>query len=92
MSLEVDLRLLDVHSLKEKRSVIRPVIEGARRRYSVAAAEVAHQDSLRQATIGVAVVSGESGHAVEVADAVERFIWSFPELQVTSVVRRWVED
>jgi uncharacterized protein YlxP (DUF503 family) len=88
----MDLRLIDVHSLKDKRSVVRPIVEGARRRYSVAAAEVAHQDSLREATIGVAVVSGEAGHAVEVADAVERFVWSFPEIQVTSVVRRWLED
>ena len=72
--------------------MIRPVIEGARRRYSVAAAEVAHQDSQREATVGFAVVSGEAGHAVEVADAVERFVWSFPEFQVASVVRRWLED
>jgi uncharacterized protein len=86
------LRLNDVHSLKEKRSVIRPIVEGTRRRYSVAAAEVAHQDSLREATIGVAVVSGQAGHAAEVADAVERFVWSFPEIQVLSVERRWQED
>jgi uncharacterized protein YlxP (DUF503 family) len=38
------------------------------------------------------VVSGDPGHAVEVADAVERFVWSFPEFHVTSVVRRWQED
>ena len=88
----MDLRLLDVHSLKEKRSVVRPIVEGARRRYSVSAAEVGHQDSLRQATIGVSVVSGDAGHAVDVADAVERFVWSFPEIQVPSVVRRWLEE
>lgn len=88
----MDLRLHDVHSLKEKRSVIRPILEGAHRRYQVAASEVGHQDSLRQATLGMAVVSGDAGHAVEVMDAVERFVWSFPEIEVLSAQRRWLED
>ena len=36
-----DLRLPAVHSLKEKRAVIRPIIDGARNRFQVAAAGVA---------------------------------------------------
>lgn len=91
MALEVHLRLRDVHSLKEKRSVIRPILDGAQRRFSVAAAEVAHQDSLREATIGLAVVSGEAGHARSVLDAAERFVWSFPEVEVLSAERNWLE-
>lgn len=87
----MDLRLRDVHSLKEKRSVVRPILEGARRRFSVAAAEVAHQDSLRQATIGLATVSGDRSHAVDVLDAVERFVWSFPEVEVLAAERNWME-
>ena len=88
----MELRLLDVHSLKEKRSVIRPIMEGAHRRFSVAVSEVAHQDSLRQATIGMACVSGDAGHATEVMDAAERFVWSFPEIEVLSAERSWLED
>jgi uncharacterized protein len=90
--MEVDLRLHDVHSLKEKRSVIRPILEGAHRRYGAAAAEVGHQDSLREATLGMAVVSGDVGHATDVMDAVERFVWSFPEIEVVSAERSWLED
>jgi hypothetical protein len=87
----MELRLRDVHSLKEKRSVVRPIIEGAHRRFAVAAAEVAHQDSLRQATVGMAVVSGDAGHASDVLDGVERFVWSFPEIEVLSSSRHWVD-
>lgn len=87
----MQLRLRDVHSLKEKRAVVRPIVEGARRRFGVAAAEVDHQDSLRQATIGLAVVSNRAGHAGEVLDSAERFVWSFPEIEVLSVERRWME-
>src|ERR1700756_1596625 len=37
--LELDLLLGDVHSLKEKRSVVRPIVAELRRRFSVSAAE-----------------------------------------------------
>lgn len=74
-----------MHSLKEKRAVIKPIIEGARRRYQVAAAEVDYQDKWQRAGIGVAVVAASAGHAEEVLQAVERFVWSFPEVEVISI-------
>ena len=85
----MDLRLRDVHSLKEKRSVVKPILEGAHRRFAVAAAEVDHQDNLRLATLGMATVSGSAAHAGEVIDAVERFVWSFPEIEVVDARRHW---
>jgi uncharacterized protein YlxP (DUF503 family) len=90
VALSVDLRLRDCHSLKEKRSVIRPILDGAARRYSVAAAEVAHQDSWQRATLGMAAVSGSLSHARQVIESVERFVWSFPEVEVISVERGWL--
>jgi uncharacterized protein YlxP (DUF503 family) len=39
-SLTADLLLGDVHSLKEKRALVRPIVAELRRRFSVAAAEV----------------------------------------------------
>ena len=91
-SLRLELHLRDVHSLKEKRAVLKPILEGARRRYAVTAAEVDHQDKWQRATIGMAVVSGSPGHAREVIDAVERFVWSFPEVEVSDVRRDWYGD
>ena len=91
-SVTMDLRLPAVHSLKEKRAVLRPILDGARRRYAVAAAEVGSQEAWQSATIGMAAVSGSAHHAGEVLDAVERFVWSFPEVQVTSTLRNWLGD
>lgn len=88
----MDLRLPAVHSLKEKRAVLRPILDGARRRYAVAAAEVGAQEAWQSATIGMAAVSGSAHHAGEVLDAVERFVWSFPEVEVTSTLRNWLGD
>ncbi len=90
-SLTVDLHLPASHSLKDKRSLLRPILEGCRRRFAVAAAEVGHQDLWQRSTLGMAVVSGSAGHAEEVLDAVERFVWSFPEVEVTSLGRNWLE-
>ena len=91
-SVTMDLRLPAVHSLKEKRAVLRPILDGARRRFAVAAAEVGSQDVWQSATIGMAAVSGSAYHAGEVLDAVERFVWSFPEVEVTSTLRNWLGD
>ena len=65
--------------------MIKPIIEGARRRYQVAVAEVDHQDKWQRAAIGVAAVASSAGHADEVLATVERFVWSFPEIEVIAV-------
>ena len=41
-ALEFDLLLGDVHSLKEKRSVVRPLIADVRKRFELSVAEVDH--------------------------------------------------
>ena len=43
-ALELSLRIPLGDSLKAKRAVIRPILDGAHRRYGVASAEVADQD------------------------------------------------
>jgi len=91
-SLGVDLRLPDVHSLKEKRAVITPIVEGARRRHRVASAEVGHQDCWQRAELGFAAVAGSEGQVRDVLDAVERFVWSFPEVEVIQAVRAWLDE
>jgi uncharacterized protein YlxP (DUF503 family) len=81
----IELFLPHCHSLKEKRAVVKPIIEGIRRRYQAAVAEVDHQDKWQRAAVGVAVVSASPSHAGEVMRAVERFVWSFPEVDVVSI-------
>ncbi|GAA2382956.1 DUF503 domain-containing protein [Gordonia cholesterolivorans] len=89
-SLEFDFLLGDVHSLKGKRSVIRPLIAEIRRRYDVSVAEVDHRDVHRRTLIGVAAVSGDAAHVTEVLDAAERFGAARPEVELLSVRRRMV--
>ena len=92
LAVELDLRLPSCQSLKEKRSVLRPVIDGLRNRHPVAVSEVDHQDLWQRAAIGMAVVSASPSHARGLMDQAERFVWSFPELEVLGSVSRWIED
>ncbi len=87
-TLAIDLLLGDVHSLKEKRSVVRPIVAELRKRFEVAAAEAGHVDLHRRSVIGVAIVAADSGHCVEVLAAVERLVAERPEVEVLSARTR----
>jgi uncharacterized protein len=91
-TLRADLLLGAVGSLKEKRSVVRPIVAELRRRYAVAAAEVGDADLHRRAVIGLAVVTGEPAHAAQVLDACERWLAARPEVELLSVRRALHSD
>jgi uncharacterized protein YlxP (DUF503 family) len=86
-TLELDLLLGDVHSLKGKRSVVRPLVAEIRRRHEVAVAEVDNLDLHRRAGIGVAAVSADQAHVVELLDAVENLVAGRPEVELLSARR-----
>lgn len=92
LAMRVDLHLGECRSLKAKRAVLKPIIEGCKRRFGVACAEVAGEDTWQRSSIGVAVVSNRAHHAEEVLDEVERFIWSSPGIQVLGTDRQWLEQ
>ena len=87
-TLSFDLLLGDVRSLKEKRSVVRPIVAELRRRYPVSVAEVGDQDLYRRAGIGLAVVSGDLAHLTDVLDRCERWMIARPEADLLSARRR----
>jgi uncharacterized protein YlxP (DUF503 family) len=90
--LEVDLHIPAARSLKAKRAVLKPLIEGLRRRFAVAVAEVDHQDLWQRAGVAVAVVSSTPSQVQNVLDACERFVWSHPDLEVLGCSRTWLDD
>ncbi|MFC4945495.1 DUF503 domain-containing protein [Pseudonocardia sp. GCM10023141] len=87
-ALELDVLLGDVGSLKEKRSVVRPIVAELRKRFEVAVAEAGHLDLHRRALIGVSCVAAESGHVTDVLDACERLVAARPELELLSARHR----
>jgi uncharacterized protein YlxP (DUF503 family) len=91
LAARIDLHLPGCRSLKDRRQVIRPILDGARHRFGVSAAEVDHQDRWQRAALGFAAVSGRQHHATDVIEEVERFVRSFPEAEVIDIERTWLD-
>ncbi|WP_047870040.1 DUF503 domain-containing protein [Nocardiopsis sp. RV163] len=87
-ALTLDVLLGDVHSLKQKRSLVRPVVSELRRKFSVSVSEAGDQDLYRRAKIGVAVVAPTAAHARELMDSCEGFVAGRPELELLSARQR----
>jgi uncharacterized protein len=92
-ALTIDVLLGDVRSLKQKRSVVRPLIAEVHRKFpGVAVGETGHLDLHRRAEIGIAVVSSTAANAREVLDACERFVAERPEIEVLSARQRLLTE
>jgi uncharacterized protein YlxP (DUF503 family) len=85
--LEFDILLGDVRSLKQKRSVVRPIVAELQRRLAVSAAETGSLELHRRTGIGLAVVAADREHVVEVLDAAERLVAARPEIELLSARR-----
>ncbi len=67
------------------------MVEGVAHRFHAAVADLGPADAWQRADVGVALV-GSSPHVLtEVADEIERFVWSFPEHEVLRVERSWLD-
>ncbi|GAA2009000.1 DUF503 domain-containing protein [Microbacterium ulmi] len=86
--IEFDVLLGDVHSLKQKRSILRPLMSDLGRRAEAAVAEVGANDLHRRAAIGVSVVAREASHVRDVLDRADRLLSEeHPEITVLSTRR-----
>ena len=86
-TLALDVLLGDVRSLKQKRSVVRPIVAELRRKLEVSVAEVGHLDLYRRTEIGLAVVSADAAHVHRVLDTAERMVAARPEIELLSARR-----
>jgi uncharacterized protein YlxP (DUF503 family) len=91
-TLRCDVLLGDVHSLKEKRAVVRPIVAELRRRFEVAAAETGDQELHRRAELSVSVVTSDHRHAREVLENCERLVAGRPEIELLSTRVRVLDD
>ena len=88
--IEFDLLFGDIHSLKEKRSVLRPVLAEVRKRFDVSIAEVDLQGLHRRSAVGAGLVSADRAHIVDVLDAIENYVAYRPGIDLLSARRRVV--
>lgn len=73
-SLELELFISHAQSLKEKRSVVRRIVDRVRNKFNVSVAEVDCLDLHQRAVIGVVAVSNDQKFTNSVLNQVHRFV------------------
>jgi uncharacterized protein len=83
-SLTLDLILPEAHSLKDKRSSIKSILQRLRNEFNVSTAEVGQQDRWQIARLGVVCVSSDERYAEGQLQAVVNWIEEHrPDLQIS---------
>ncbi|MBF0406195.1 MAG: DUF503 domain-containing protein [Candidatus Riflebacteria bacterium] len=82
-----ELHFPEVHTLKEKRQVLRCLLDRVRAKFSVSIAEVEYNDLWQRSVIGVAIVSNDRTHLEQMGSKIEEIIQSHD--QATMINREW---
>jgi uncharacterized protein YlxP (DUF503 family) len=86
--LEVHLRISEAHSLKEKRRVVKRVVERLKNKFNVSVSEIGDQDRWQSSIIGVVTV----GSSRKIVDAtLEKVIVFIEELYPGKLVNYYKE-
>ncbi len=84
-TLTIVLHLHDTGSLKDKRQIIKSLIETTRQKFNISIAEVDDLASWRRATIGVACVANDGPYVNKVLDKVIDTLEGNPRVDVGEV-------
>jgi uncharacterized protein len=74
--LTIQLHLPGCRSLKEKRSIIKPLLSRLHREFNVSAAEMDLQDSWQETVVGCAMVGNDRAHLERSLQTVARWVES----------------
>ncbi|MCZ7530690.1 MAG: DUF503 domain-containing protein [Acidimicrobiia bacterium] len=91
VAVRYELRIPHSRSLKEKRRVLRPLIDGLRHRLKVSVAEVDHQDTWQRAAVAVALVASSAVQLDELRARVDRLVDTAPDMELLDVQIAWPE-
>lgn len=80
---EVECILYEGRSLKNKRSVMKQLMQKIQNKFNVAIAETEYQDLWQRMKLGIVTISNEWTHAEQTIQQVLHVIDSFPELERT---------
>ncbi|AUJ26640.1 DUF503 domain-containing protein [Virgibacillus dokdonensis] len=83
MYAEVECFLYESNSLKQKRSIIKPVLTKCKKDFNIAITELDYHDLWRRIKFGIVTISTERAHAEQVLQGVMDVIDSYTELERT---------
>lgn len=91
-ALRVDLRIPNVHSLKEKRHRMSLLTTDLRNAFpALAVAEVGHQDQWQRTALGVALVTPDQPHLQRLIAGVRRYFDGRPDAELLDIEISYLE-
>jgi len=84
-SIIIQMLISDSYSLKDKRSVIKSMIEKSRRKFNVSISEVDDNDILNKSTLGLSFVSNDSKQLEKSLNQVIKFIELNYEIEIIQI-------
>ncbi len=82
-TLRIKLYVPNCHSLKDKRMIVKSLIQKSRNKFNVSIAEIEDQDYYQTIVLGAACVSNSRTQANSALDEVMRFIEDNTDAEVT---------
>ncbi len=85
---KLDLRIPENHSLKEKRHVLRKLIDRVRTRFNVAISEVGDNDLWQRAQMGFCTVGNDRRH---INSSLDKVIYFIEQMNLVEMVHSEIE-
>jgi len=85
---KLDLRIPENHSLKEKRHVLRKLMDRVRTRFNVAISEVGDNDLWQRAQMGFCTVGNDRRH---INSSLDKVIYFIEQMNLVEMVHREIE-
>lgn len=83
--LRAELFLSEPQSLKDKRRIIKSLIERLKNKFNIAVAETGRMDSWNYCELGIVCISNESAHADSMLNAAVNFIENQGTVELTGI-------
>lgn len=86
-TLKLDLYMPASNSLKDKRRIIKSLMQRCRQKFNVSVSEVDHMDQWRQAVIGIAIITNADSYADKILDKCLNLIEADHKVEITKIER-----
>lgn len=86
-TLELDIYISESNSLKDKRRVLKSLINRCRQKFNVSVSELEDMDKIRHTVIGIATVTNADSYADEILDRCLNLIETEYSVEIVKIER-----
>jgi Uncharacterized protein conserved in bacteria len=83
--MEITLRASWVNSLKEKRMIVKSIIQKLKNKFNISVAEIGEQDVHKTIVIGIAAICGSSAQADSTMEHIITFVESNTDAEIIDI-------